>query len=201
MGDVAAAWKWNTNAALIADVAKLGYLDGAVLDLSHNAGKFWTTFEPAHLTTNDLDPQWSTMYMHDVTLGPVPEWREGFDSVVWDGPYRLNGTPDQGDFDRRYGTSDTARWQDRMLDLKLGAVTAIQCARPGGFVLIKCQDQVVSGSVKWQTEELAAVGRLFHAPLVDRFVMVRPVRSQGNRRQIHARNNVSTLLVLQKAKR
>lgn len=197
---VPAVGSWRNNAELLVDVARLGYIGDTVLDLSHNAGRFWTAHRPKVLRSNDLDWQWPTDFHHDVTLGPLPSWRDVYDTVVWDGPYRFNGTPDLGDFDRRYGTGMPARWRDRMLDLKLGTVTAIQSTRPGGTVLVKCQDQVVSGAVRFQTTELAAVGELFDAPLIDRFHLVRPLRKQpAGRAQLHARNNVSTLLVFRRA--
>ena len=35
------ATRWATNAEMIEDVARLGYLDGSVLDVTYGLGTFW----------------------------------------------------------------------------------------------------------------------------------------------------------------
>jgi hypothetical protein len=52
---VAAAKRWPTNAHLIADVARLGYLDGRVIDVTYGEhGGFWKVWRPEHLVAHDL---------------------------------------------------------------------------------------------------------------------------------------------------
>jgi hypothetical protein len=60
VSDIQAIGGWRDNAEMIADVARLGYLPEPVLDMTHNAGRFWRVYRPTLLVTNDLDPQWDT---------------------------------------------------------------------------------------------------------------------------------------------
>src|SRR5690606_27767225 len=43
---VLAAHRWRNNAEMIADVAKLGYITGDVLDTTYGRGGFWTVYMP-----------------------------------------------------------------------------------------------------------------------------------------------------------
>ena len=106
----------------------------------------------------------------------------------------------------------------------------IECARvvkPGGVLLVKCQDQVVSGAVRFQTLDFANTGVAVGLTLVDRLDYLsyraqpktRPCSPCGGlgiagdlepcaacdgkgevaTRQIHSRRNSSTLLVFRKS--
>lgn len=196
MSDVLAIGGWKNNAELIADVARLGYLDGSVLDLTYGLGNFWTVWRPEQLTTNDLNPERDVE--HSVDFRDTG-WTAGrFDAVVFDPPYRLNGTPDQ-DYDDSYGISTPTRWQDRMAMILDGVKEACRISRR--YVLVKCQAQVVSGKVVWQDIEMAKVAEECGARLRDRFDLVTPMRPQpAGRRQVHARRNHSTLLVFEVAR-
>lgn len=189
----------STNAQLMADCAKLGYLNGRVLDLTYGLGRFWTEFRPDDLTTNDWDESRGADHQWDFTSVPLPSG--SFDSVVLDPPYKLNGTGGSHPSDEAYGVADPyMSINDRHMLMKLGLREAIRLARTGGFVLAKCQDQVSSGQVQWQTLLLnacAAAGVADGAwgKLVD-MLHVQSYRSQpARRRQLHARRDYSTLLV------
>jgi hypothetical protein len=196
MADIAAFHTGN-NAALIAKCATLGYLrpEDHVLDLTYGLGGWWKLWQPtAGVVSNDLYVD-AAQYHADFTNPPA--WMVNYDVVTLDPPYRLRGTPDST-FDTRYGTQYKATEVDILSLLTMGAQIAVRCARPGGIVLIKCQDQVCSGRVVWQTHYVidALKG---HATLVDRFDMP-PSRPQPlGRRQLHARRG-STLLVFKKGK-
>lgn len=201
---VLSADRWATNGHLIEDVARLGYIGEHVLDLSYGRGLFWSRYKPAVLNSNDIDTSLETNYHLDATAYQWM-WASSFDTVVWDGPYRLNGTPDRGDFDERYGISKRETWQDRMKLLLRGSYWGAMYVKPGGTLLVKCQDQVVSGRKVWQTLEIAERVAGFEGPhamtLVDRFDMVRSPRPQPpGRRQVHSRSNTSTLLVFRRAR-
>lgn len=192
MKDVLASGNWLTNGDLIADVARLGYLKGHVLDCTYGKGRFWTKFQPR------------TLVMHDIALDNVdfrklPEVDEKFDSVVIDPPYRLNGTPDRDDFDNRYGVQEYTTWQDRHSLIREGITECIRVLKVNGFLLIKCQDQVCSGAVRWQTRIFTEHAESHGVRLVDRFDFKTGNRPQpAGRKQVHARRNTSTLLVLRK---
>lgn len=187
----------RTNGELIADVAKLGYLDGSVLDCTYGLGRFWTEWMPERLTATDGNPAKSPSVAGGVDFTDMPFGDDEFDAVVFDPPYRLNGTPDQN-YDAGYGIATPTRWQDRMATIGRGVGECCRVARR--HVLVKCQAQVVSGRVVWQDVEIVMAAAVVGWRLVDRFDLVTPQRPQpAGRRQVHARRNHSTLLVLGKA--
>ena len=100
---------YRDNADLIAYVARLGYLDGTVLDATYGLGTFWKDFKPDTLITNDLykpaDHAWDFLDL---------PCRDGeFDSVVYDPDYKLNGTPALPEMDDRYGVGEDMKAQVR----------------------------------------------------------------------------------------
>lgn len=193
---VQAIGTWQNNAELIADASALGYLDGRVLDATYGLGRFWTKWQPAELVGCDADPAKAPDVAADFTRLPFRD--RSFDSVVYDPPYRLNGTPDQA-FDAGYGISDYRRWQDRM-DLIVRGVTS--CARVADrYLLVKCQDQVCSGQVRWQTDDVTETAVAAGFRKRDRFDLVTAQRPQpSGRSQKHARRNHSTLLIFQRTR-
>lgn len=189
---------WRTNAALIADVARLGYLDGSVLDATYGEGNFWKKFKPTLLVTND---RFTTATHHfDFRSLPV-NWHGLYDSVVFDPPYRLNGTPDQP-YDKAYGIDQPMRWQDKHQMIREGITQCAQCVKTGGYLLLKCQDQVCSGQVRFQTDEFTRHAETLTTSRlrkVDAFYFASDARPQpSGRKQVHAHGRPSMLLVFQK---
>jgi hypothetical protein len=194
---VMAHGEWLSNGHLIADCARLGYLQPAwrTLDPTYGLGTFWGEWRPDELVKSDLAPMFANVHRHDVTALP---WKDrAFDCVVLDLPYKLNGTPTQA-VDRRYGVHEPARWQDRMGLLRAGAV---ECARVlgDGYLLVKCQDQVCAGRMRWQTDEITEAVRKVGLGKVDRldFPSYRP-QPEDDRVQRHARHNTSQLLIFKR---
>ena len=199
---------WHTNGELIADVARLGWItdDLTVLDITYGHGKFWTDYKPPLLVGVDLNPTKT-----DPAIGPVdfcrpPFDHRSFDVVVFDPPYKLSGTPSLDDFDERYGIEAPTRWQDRMALILTGAARCADLARL--HLLVKVQDQVVSGAMRWQTREVADAVEPLGFRQADRFdfgalrlddedeLDVRRGRPQPpGREQKHARHQASQLLV------
>jgi SAM-dependent methyltransferase len=194
--DVMAVGAWTTNADLIADVARLGYLDGRVLDPTYGLGGFWRRWQPAELIASDLDPAKSPIG-HSVDFTRLPWPAATFEAVAFDPPYKLNGTPDAA-VDARYGVHVPTTWQDRMALIRDGIAEAVRVLRPGGHLLIKCQDQVCSGRVRWQTREFADHAEAHGCELIDRFDLLAHRPQPPGRRQVHARRNASTLLVMRR---
>jgi SAM-dependent methyltransferase len=222
----------RTNADAIVDVVELGYLsaDMVTLDPTFGEGAFWRRWRPAHLVACDLNPTKSPIgYPVDFTDLP---WPRCFDAVVFDPPYKLNGTGGSHASDHRFGV-DTAgvAWQARYRLIEAGIREAARVLVPGGTLLVKCQDQVASGAVRWQTHDFARVAALAGCPLVDSLIVPNHVEQpaeRGCRRchrtghervrvapvctncggsgwvtpsQVHIRRNYSTLLVHRKARR
>jgi hypothetical protein len=193
---VLAAHAWKSNAELIADVARLGYLDGRVLDATYGeCAVFWKKWQPADFTGHD-----AKIDGRDFLHLPYPP--ESFDAVVFDPPYKLNGTPDPK-VDARYGVDIPARAQDRVDLILHGAVRLSRLVRPGGHLLVKCMDQVNSGRMWWQTDMVnnvvcSQLERRFEK--VDRFDLLGKHRPQpmDGRTQKHAHGRPSTLLVFRR---
>ena len=66
------------------------------------------------------------------------------------------------------------------------------------MLLIKCQDQVVSGAVRWQTRIFADHAEAQGFQLVDALHVQGSRPQPDGRRQVHARRDYSTLLVLER---
>jgi hypothetical protein len=192
---ILAAQPWPSNAEMIYDVASLGYLDGYVLDPTYGLGTFWRQWVPERFEYSDIKLDGS----HHADFTDLPWVSKTFDAVVYDPPYKLNGTPSEPDV--RYGVDVVATWQERMGLCEQGALECWRVLKPGGYLLWKCMDQVCSGKVRWQTYEFTNFmvrGGLF-CELVDRFDFLMTPRTQPvGRRQVHAARNYSTLLVFKK---
>lgn len=195
MSDVLAIGDWKTNSDMIADVARLGYLDGRVLDATYGLhGGFWKAWAPDELVANDLHHPADHHYSYREF--PI-RWESTFDSVVFDPPYKLNGTPALGDQDERFGTTRRTTREEVLEDLRLGAIECYRVAKR--FLLVKCQDQVEGGKVRWQTDLVTEAVSGVGGEKIDRFDFKYEIRPQpGDRTQRTARRNYSTLLVFRK---
>lgn len=196
---------WADNAELIADCARLGYLrkDWRTLDTTYGMGSFWKLWEPDVLVGCDLDPDKSPVGI-PVDFTDLPFIDRSFDAVVFDPPYKL-GTPETAyvnktkhAFDSLYGVDKVAlRWQDRMDLIRSGLA---ECARVlgDGYLLVKCQDQVCSGKIRWQTDAVTVWARGLGLGKVDRFDFKSYRPQPKGRRQVHAARNTSQLLVFKR---
>ena len=186
----------GSNADLIVKVAELGYItaDDEVLDVTYGQGTWWKKWGPLALEGNDWDPTSPAIHHYDFTKLPV-EWRDTFDVVAYDPPYKLNGTG--GPADARYGCDDKIIVEDRLALVYRGLRECTRVVKPGGYLLVKCQDQVAGGRVRWMTHNIIDQAASRGCPLVERFDMP-PARPQpAGRRQLHARRG-STLLIFRR---
>jgi hypothetical protein len=191
--DVLAVGQWRTNAELMRDVARLGYLDGEVLDLTFGEGNFWGAHTPDLLVSNDRHEDADLGC--DFTRLPMPD--DWCDTVVFDPPYRMSGRRDRGEFDQRFGLAEYRSNTDILGDLEAGAVEGLRVCRR--YLLVKCQDQVNGGRVRWQTDIVTRAVESRGGFKVDRFEFVtRPRPQPEGRRQLTSRRNHSTLLVFAK---
>jgi hypothetical protein len=183
------------NAELIADLAQLGYLPEPVIDVTYGKGRFWKLYRPEKLVTNDLDPISDSMLHHDFTNFPAPD--RLFATVVFDPPYKLNGTASQGGpatSDDDYGVGGDYRTPAERHDLmRRGMTEAARMARE--FVIVKCMDQVVSGRIHWQTDMMTEHGRTIGLNKIDTLHVYGYRTQPAGRRQVHAHRDYSTALV------
>ena len=196
---VLAATAWPTNAHMIEAVHELGYIrdDDFVLDPTYGNGKWWTRYRPTLFCTSDLNPDKGSITEDFTDL----HWRDAaFDVVAFDPPYKLNGTATES-VDEPYGVEKYASWRDRVTLIERGMVECHRVLKPRGILLLKCQDQVSGGKVRWQTHHFASYGRgLLRMMLEDELHMLGGRPQPEGRRQLHARRNMSTLLVFRKGK-
>ena len=198
MTEILAAAPRPSNAELIVEARDLGYLhdDWLTLDVTYGRGTFWNLYQPARLITNDLG-KGTPDVRFDARAMPFPDGT--FDVTVIDFPYKLNGTPDP-DIDERYGV-EQVRTRDERHDLMYaGLAEGIRVTRPLGFVLFKCQDQVNSGRVWWQSRMFAEHAELLGCTHKDLLLKLGHRPQPEGRSQQHARRNYSTLLVLRTPK-
>lgn len=186
----------GSNADLIADCARLGYLraDWVTVDPTYGLGRFWRRWRPDVLLRHDLDPERAPDGVADFRRLPYRD--RSVDAVVFDPPYKLNGQAGSHALDDGYGVASASRWQDRHELIRDGITEAARIVKPGGLVLVKCQDQVSSGRVRWQTIEFVAHADTVGLRLVDMLHLHGARPQPPGRRQVHARRNYSTLLVL-----
>jgi hypothetical protein len=196
---VLAAHNWRTNGHLIADVHRLGYIKGRVYDATYGAnGGVWWKVLFSERAVPGIERLEGNTGQHDFTRLPFDngEW----DTVAYDPPYKLNGNP-QGlpELSERYGVDVPARWQARRKLMLAGFDECIRVTKPLGHLLVKCQDQVCSGAIRWQTQWFFRRGA-FQVELVDRFDMLGHHIPQPmlGRTQKHAHGRPSTLLVFRK---
>ena len=185
----------RTNAALMVDCRTLGYLDDqhTILDTTFGQGGFWKEWTPVNLIANDLDPMAASNFHYDFTA--LPWDADSFDVVVFDPPYKLNGTSAHPS-DKRYGVGGKYQSVAAKLDLiTRGCEQAARVARER--VLVKCQDQVVSGRIVWQTHLITRDLSVLGWALVDRLEVHGHRPQPPGRRQVHSRRTTSSLLVFE----
>ena len=204
-----AATAWKTNAALIVDVHRLGYLKDTdlILDPTWGRGRWWTDWAPTapgRLVARDRytvpgDDEWDFRAMDYVG--------DTFDAVAFDPPYVSVGgretTTIQGMHDA-YGMGDAPTTPDGVQgDINTGLEECFRVVKKGGIVLCKCQSYVTSGKLypgTFNTWMWAVHHTGFQ--LVDHLCHISGARPQpAGRRQVHARRNQSDLLVLRRPRR
>jgi hypothetical protein len=154
MSEIRAIGTRTDNAQLMADCAELGYLPESVLDATYGTGRFWRDYHPGQLWRNDLDPESPAELHFDFRKLPFIDGK--FAAVVFDPPYKLNGTSTgrgPSAADDGYGVGGEYSSVAAKMDLIYDG--ALECARVSSrYLLVKCQDQVVSGNVVWQTSDI-----------------------------------------------
>lgn len=200
MTPVLAADKWTSNAELILDVARLGYLrqEWVTLDSTYGKGVWWKKFRPTHLIWHDLKKDF-------VDFRDLPYTNRFFKVSAFDPPYVSKGgrkTSTIQEFDERYGLAKAAS-SPQLLQEYINEGFA-ECVRvTDTYVLQKTCDYVSSGKLYPGVYETIKFADSLGCTLVDRFHHIGVPRQQPKRTrkdgkpvtQKHARNNLSTLLV------
>lgn len=190
--EIMAIGAWANNAQLIHDAAKLGYVESPVLDLTYGEGKFWSSYEPIGLVTNDLHKD--ADYHHD--FRDTPFGSRDFATVVFDPPYKLAGKRFGDDIDQRYGIATYTSRADVTALIDAGCREAARIS--SRWVLVKVQDQVSGGIVRWQTDDVRDVMVSEGFEKRDVLMLKRWRPQPKGRRQNTARRNYSSLLVFER---
>lgn len=215
---VVAAKRWKNTAELIRDCWQLGYVKGHVYDMTPGDSGLWATQLPEAPEVE----YWANFGRIDFRALGVLHEDSKFDTVFFDPPYKLNGTS-RLEMDRRYGVDVRGTLAERRALIEDGFREALRICKPDGHVLVKCQDQVCSGRMQWQTDWLTDIARGLDkwrgdveeipiepepvAEKVDRFDMLgwalkQPMgpskRYPRGRKQKHSHGRGSTLLVFRK---
>jgi hypothetical protein len=189
----------GSNGVLMAQAARLGYLDGPVLDLTYGRGSWWTRWRPSELMIFDGD--FTDTGIED-QAAPI---------ICFDPPYISTGTKAKStipDFYDRYGIGELCGWQAvrKLMECGLG-----ECARilaPGGWLLFKCMNYVESGRRVWNAYHFAHYGQaVLGLRLADEMVHLTGAGAQPQsnldgspREQKHTRQVHSNLLVFTKSR-
>lgn len=189
--------RWPTNAEMIADLAKLGYLrdEWLTLDTTFGQGVFWKKWRPNRLVAMDLDANKAAMAASYFAL-PFPD--QTFDAVVNDAPYKASGTAWSFGSNHDYGIESGIDLSGRKALVLGGIPECHRVLRPGGFLLLKLQDQVYANKVRWFTDDATTLCTGLGMRKVDRLEFLSYRAQPAGRRQNHARRNHSSLLVFQK---
>lgn len=206
---VLAATSWPTNAEMIADCHRLGYLndDDHVLDPTYEKGTWWKRWCPEKMTTHHRAKDGS-----DFRSLPYPDG--SFDAITFDPPYVCPGgrkTSTIKEMHQRYGMNEggfddpdfrTPAELQGIINAGLTEMYRLVRRAPaktrGGIVLVKCKDYIWSGHLWLGTHHTLthALGLGFLP--VDRLEHIGSPGPQSQKAQVHARRNLSTLLVLRK---
>jgi hypothetical protein len=193
------ATRWRTNGELIADVARLGYLrqEWLTLDPTFGEGTWWSTWRPFRLVTHH-HPTDGVDFRH------LPHGDGVFDAVAFDPPYVARGGRKTAGVElrstnERYGLNDCPATPELLQALiNDGLAEMVRVVRPGGNVLVKCQDYVSSGQLFPGTIFTFDHARSLGLRLEDIFDMVTTPRPQPHGRQVRVRSNTSRLYVFRK---
>lgn len=196
---VMAATAWASNAAMIVDLVRLGYLraEWNTLDATYGEGHWWDLWWPERLTTNDWDVDKPAEFHDDFRQ---LRWDDGtFDAVAYDPPYIAPGGREKstiGNFNDRFGLHSTpAKSLGLQEMINAGLKEVARCVRRRGLVLVKCTNYVNGGKLwpgvflTWQAGEACGL------ELWDCLEHLSGTGPQSQTTQEHARSNYSTLLV------
>lgn len=213
-----AAYRWPTNAHLIADVAEL-YLDPGMraVDVTYGLGKWWQIWRPLELVEHDLDPKKGD----GVNFTALPEADNTYDLAALDPPYvapggRATSGAAVAGMVHAFGMQTSHRTPaGNQTMIEAGLAELYRVLRPtrrvrgravSGIALVKVMDYVTGGRLFPATYLTTKAALELGFRLEDRIEHLstrggpQPTTNPDGtpRRQMHARRNYSTLLILTK---
>jgi hypothetical protein len=215
------------NAELFAQILALHVPTGSLIaDVTYGLGAFWKKV-PAdryRVLASDIAlkpglraPPGFTL-TDEVDCRALPHAAASLDALVLDPPYmegmyrrevdHMAGSGTHAAFRRAYSASAAThetgpRWHDAVVDLYARAGReAVRVLRPGGVLIVKCQDEVSANTQRLTHVELITGYESLGFYAKDLFVLVRANSPAVSRlkAQVHARKNHSYFLVFEKRK-
>lgn len=190
--------KAGTNADLFPDVLALYVPEGSVIaDVTYGRGVFWKHVDKTkyRLSTFDL---YSDFAAQQADFRELPIGNEQLDALVLDPPYFPTHNAGKVMSSSYHNMTINRRTPQQVLELYFeGYKEAHRVLKPGGILIVKCQDQVDCGKQFWfHTKLLEYPG--FTAEDIFVLVTKSPLIDPRWKRQLHARKNHSYFLVLKK---
>lgn len=185
---VLAAHAWASNAELIEAVHQLGFIadDDLVYDATYEKGIWWKVFRPARLITANLGEAGSAVADLHADFRRAPFADGTFDVVAYDPPYVCIGgrkTTTMPQFHQRYGTLTTPKTPaDLQTLIDRGLHEMLRIVKPGGIVLVKCQDYISSGKLWIGTHHTLTWALDIGFTLEDRLEHISGTRAQPKNR-------------------
>lgn len=161
-----------------------------VLDISYGTGAFWNKKPNITLDLFTNADVCGSFYN-------LPFAKNTFDTIVFDPPYRMNGTKVGYALTDRY-KNETSNYKVVPLHYKYGTREVYRVLVNGGILIAKMQDQVVSGKFYFQTNEMLKWASQFNR-LIDEVHVITGSRPQPKgRQQKHIRTSHSTFQIWEK---
>lgn len=193
----------GNNDEVFPEILKLYVPPGSkVADITFGQGVFWKQVEQGAYKVRPSDMRMG------IDCRALPYENGSFDCVVFDPPYMHTpgGTAHQNhqNFELYYvnnGAQSEKKYHEAVLDLYFrGCAEAYRVLRPGGVLIVKCQDEVCAN--KQRLTHVEIINELSDTGFVveDLFVLLRRNRPGVSRmlKQVHARKNHSYFLVFRK---
>lgn len=191
------------NAELVANAARLYIPDGAIVaDVTFGKGAFWKRARSSRfqIVGSDLDPSFGGAGLA-ADCRALPYRGESIDVVVLDPPYIAY--PGQHLTDHRYNNAATTPrlYHDGVIQLYADAMAeARRVLKPGGFLWVKCKDEVSHDRQNWSHIEIYEHAAKLSLYARDLFVVVavNPATAMGGwKRQLHARKTHSFMWIFE----
>jgi hypothetical protein len=153
MTKILSADRWPSNAELIEDCVRLGYLNKRwlTMDPTFGDGIWWKNWQPDELVKHDK------YKLDGVDFRDLPEDNCTYDAITYDPPYVSKGGRDTSgipEMDGAYGLEEAPESPEKLqMLIDDGTMECTRVLAPGGLLLVKCKNYTSSGKL-WPGEYL-----------------------------------------------